>query len=334
MFVDRVTIDVQAGDGGDGCVSFRRERFVPRGGPDGGDAGKGGSVFIVAQQGVDSLSALAHRKRWKAERGRHGSGNNRHGRNGSDLWIRVPPGTIVRDTKEQFVLKDLRDDGEQFTAARGGKGGRGNASFKSSTDRAPRKSTPGEKGESRRLTLELKVIADVGLIGKPNAGKSTMLSRLSRARPEIADYPFTTKFPNLGQVQVDADRSFVMADIPGLIEGAHQGAGLGHEFLRHVERAGILVHLVESMPVDGGDPLDAYHAIHQELVRYNPALGNRPEVVVVSKAELPNANDVRNRLQEALGRDVLLVSAVTGQGLNDLVQSVASLLNQQEVPVE
>ena len=334
MFVDRVTIDVQAGDGGDGCVSFRRERFVPRGGPDGGDAGKGGSVFIVAQQGVDSLSALAHRKRWKAERGRHGSGNNRHGRNGSDLWIRVPPGTIVRDTKEQFVLKDLRDDGEQFTAARGGKGGRGNASFKSSTDRAPRKSTPGEKGESRRLTLELKVIADVGLIGKPNAGKSTMLSRLSRARPEIADYPFTTKFPNLGQVQVDADRSFVMADIPGLIEGAHQGAGLGHEFLRHVERAGILVHLVESMPVDGVDPLDAYHAIHQELVRYNPALGNRPEVVVVSKAELPNANDVRNRLQEALGREVLLVSAVTGQGLNDLVQSVASLLNQQEVPVE
>lgn len=334
MFVDRVTIDVQAGDGGDGCVSFRRERFVPRGGPDGGDAGKGGSVFIVAQQGVDSLSAVAHRKRWQAERGRHGSGSNRHGRNGSDLWIRVPPGTIVRDTKEQFVLKDLRDDGEQFTAARGGKGGRGNASFKSGTERAPRKSTPGEKGESRRLTLELKVIADVGLIGKPNAGKSTMLSRLSRARPEIADYPFTTKFPNLGQVQVDADRSFVMADIPGLIEGAHQGAGLGHKFLRHVERAGILVHLVESMPVDGGDPLDAYHAIHQELVLYNPALGKRPEVVAVSKAELPNANDVRNRLQEALGREVLLVSAVTGQGLNDLVQSVASLLNQQEVPVE
>lgn len=334
MFVDRVTIDVQAGDGGDGCVSFRRERFVPRGGPDGGDAGKGGSVFIVAHQGVDSLSALAHRKRWKAERGRHGSGNNRHGRNGSDLWIRVPPGTIVRDTKEQFVLKDLCDDGEQFTAARGGKGGRGNASFKSATDRAPRMSTPGEKGESRRLTLELKVIADVGLIGKPNAGKSTMLSRLSRARPEIANYPFTTKFPNLGQVQVDADRSFVMADIPGLIEGAHQGAGLGHEFLRHVERAGILIHLVESMPVDGGDPVDAYHAIHQELVRYNPALGNRPELVAVSKAELPNANEVRNRLQDALGREVMLVSAVTGQGLNDLVQSVARLLDHKEAPVE
>ena len=334
MFVDRVTIDVQAGDGGDGCVSFRRERFVPRGGPDGGDAGKGGSVFIVAHQGVDSLSALAHRKRWKAERGRHGSGNNRHGRNGSDLWIRVPPGTIVRDTKEQFVLKDLCDDGEQFTAARGGKGGRGNASFKSATDRAPRMSTPGEKGESRRLTLELKVIADVGLIGKPNAGKSTMLSRLSRARPEIANYPFTTKFPNLGQVQVDADRSFVMADIPGLIEGAHQGAGLGHEFLRHVERAGILIHLVESMPVDGGDPVDAYHAIHSELVRYNPALGNRPELVAVSKAELPNANEVRNRLQDALGREVMLVSAVTGQGLNDLVQSVARLLDHKEAPVE
>ena len=255
MFVDRVQIEVTAGNGGDGCCSFRRERYIPKGGPDGGDGGHGGSVIIVAVEGVDSLSALAHRRMWRAEAGRHGSGANRHGRSGKDLVIQVPPGTVVLDAEQQFVIKDLVAAGEQFVAARGGKGGKGNTHFKSATNQAPRQCTPGEEGEQRVLTLELKVIADVGLIGKPNAGKSTLLSRLSRARPEIADYPFTTKFPHLGRVQIDSDRSFVLADIPGLIEGAHSGVGLGHEFLRHVERAGILVHLVEPTPPDGSDPV-------------------------------------------------------------------------------
>jgi GTP-binding protein len=263
MFVDRVKIEVQAGNGGDGCLSFRREYRVPRGGPDGGDGGHGGSVLIVAKVGVDSLNALGQRKFWRAERGTNGSGANRHGRNGEDLVIEVPPGTVIIDAKEGYVIKDLTAEGESVIAARGGKGGYGNTHFKSSTHQAPRETTPGGEGEKRELILELKVIADVGLIGKPNAGKSTLLSRLSRARPEIAAYPFTTKHPNLGLVQIDYDRTFVLADIPGLIEGAHAGVGLGHDFLRHVERAGILVHLVECCPLDGSDPVENYHAIRR-----------------------------------------------------------------------
>ena len=327
MFVDRVTIEVAAGRGGDGCVSFRRERYVPKGGPNGGDGGAGGSVIIEARDGVDHLSALVHRKMWKAERGRHGMGSDRHGRRGKDLLIRVPPGTIVLDANQQFIIKDLVAAGDRLVAARGGKGGLGNAHFKSATNQAPRQCTPGEEGEQRRLILELKVIADVGLVGKPNAGKSTLLSRLSRARPEIADYPFTTKIPNLGRVQIDFDRSFVLADIPGLIEGAHAGVGLGHEFLRHIERAGILVHLVEPMPGDGTDPLRNYHAIRHELVQHNELLGRRPEILVVSKAELPGSDDLRRNLAADTGRTVLCISAVTGQGLNQLVAAVARMLD-------
>jgi GTPase len=330
MFVDRVEIEVQAGDGGAGCVSFRRERYVPRGGPNGGDGGDGGNVVVVAEPGVDSLVALAHRKFWRAERGTHGQGSNRHGRNGQDLTIRVPPGTVVIDAKHGFALKDLARPGEQMIAARGGRGGWGNAHFKSSTNQAPRQSTPGAEGERRRLIFELKVIADVGLIGKPNAGKSTLLSRLSRARPEIADYPFTTKHPNLGQVTIDLDRSFVMADIPGLIEGAHAGVGLGHEFLRHVERAGILVHLIEPLPMDGSDPIRNYHAIRDELRQYNEKLIRRPEIVAVTKSELPGAPEIRARLASELGREVLLVSAVTGQNLNRLTAAVVRHLDHQD----
>jgi GTPase len=315
MFVDRVEIEVQAGDGGAGCVSFRRERYVPRGGPDGGDGGSGGNVVVVAEPGVDSLVALAHRKFWRADRGTHGQGSNRHGRNGSDLTIHVPPGTVVIDAQHGFMLKDLARPGDEMIAARGGKGGWGNAHFKSSTNQTPRQCSPGEEGEHRRLIFELKVIADVGLIGKPNAGKSTLLSRLSRARPEIADYPFTTKHPNLGRVTIDLDRSFVMADIPGLIEGAHAGVGLGHEFLRHVERAGILVHLIEPSPMDGTDPIRNYHAIRDELRQYNVELVERPEIVAVTKAELPGAAEIRDQLAAELGREVLLISAVTGQNL-------------------
>ena len=329
MFVDRAEIEVNAGKGGDGCMSFRRERYVPKGGPDGGDGGDGGSVVIVAEEGVDSLSSLSHHRFWNAERGGRGRGAKCHGRNGKSLTIRVPLGTVVRDTEGDFILKDLTQEGDQLIAARGGKGGRGNTHFKSSTNRAPREWTPGKEGESRRLMLELKMIADVGLIGKPNAGKSTLLSRLSRARPEIADYPFTTKYPNLGLVQVNMDRSFVMADIPGLIEGAHQGVGLGHEFLRHVERTGVLVHLVEPEPMDGSDPIENYIAIREELSQYDQPLAERPEVIAITKAELPNAEDVQQHLVEKTGSTVHLVSAVTGAGLSVLLNAVINQLDQR-----
>jgi GTP-binding protein len=326
MFVDRVTIEVEAGRGGDGCVSFRREKYVPRGGPDGGDGGDGGSVIVVAEPGVDSLAALVHRKHWRAASGTGGSGKQMHGAKAEDLIIRVPPGTVLIDADGDYVLKDLAEPGEQVYAARGGAGGKGNARFKSSTNQAPRQFTRGGAGEKRRITFELKVIADVGLVGKPNAGKSTLLSRVSRARPEIADYPFTTKIPNLGIVQIDMDRTFVMADIPGLIEGAHAGAGLGHEFLRHVERTRVLIHLVEPAPVDGTDPLDNYRAIRRELSQYSPELAERPEIVAVSKGELPGAEDVRSRLADETGGDVLLFSSVTGQGLNALMSRTYAML--------
>jgi len=329
MFVDRVTIELQGGRGGNGCVSFRREKYVPHGGPDGGDGGDGGSVIVVAKNGVNNLAALAHHRFWRAGSGAHGSGANKQGRSAEDLVIEVPPGTLLIDAKGGFVLKDLMKDGDTVVAARGGAGGRGNTSFKSSVNRAPRDSTPGGEGERRELVLELKVIADVGLIGKPNAGKSTLLSRLTRARPQIADYPFTTKHPNLGIVTVDGDRQFVMADIPGLIEGAHTGAGLGHEFLRHIERAGILVHLVEPLPTDDSDPLENYRVIRAELEQYGHALAERPEILVVSKAELPNAEEIREQIAAESGRDVFLISAVTGQGLNELVRQIDALLTEQ-----
>ena len=335
MFVDRVKILVQAGRGGDGCKSFRREKYVPRGGPDGGNGGPGGSVKILAVEGVDSLAALSHRKHWKAPHGQRGESSNCTGAGAGDLFIQVPPGTVIYDARLGHILKDLAKDGDSVVVARGGKGGYGNLHFKTSTNRAPRDTTPGAMGEERLIVLELKVIADVGLIGKPNAGKSTMLSRVSRATPEIADYPFTTKFPNLGRVRVNLDRAFVMADIPGLIEGAHLGAGLGHEFLRHIERAGILVHLVEPAPVDGSDPLENYRVVHRELEQYDGHLAARPEIVVVTKAELPGASEVRDQLKAALGREVLLASAVTGQGLDTLLHSIVAMLAESPlVPVK
>ncbi|MBI3469500.1 MAG: Obg family GTPase CgtA, partial [Planctomycetes bacterium] len=298
--------------------------------PDGGDGGNGGSVILVAEAGVDSLDALAHRKHWAADRGEHGSGSNCHGRSAEDLALKVPPGTTVIDAEAGHIIKDLTAEREQVTVAHDGAGGKGNTRFKGATNRAPRQATPGGEGESRLLVLELKVIADVGLIGKPNAGKSTLLSRLSRARPEIAAYPFTTKYPNLGRVQVDFDRSFVMADIPGLIEGAHAGVGLGHEFLRHIQRAGILVHLVEPAATDGTDPLTNYRVVRNELAQYDPALSDRPEIIVVSKSELPGAAQVREKLAAETGQSVLAISAVTGQGLDQLVRRIAQTLVAQK----
>ena len=327
MFVDRVQIEANAGNGGNGCMSFRRERYVAKGGPDGGNGGAGGDILIVARQGVNSLVALSHRKHWRAERGVHGQGANKHGKKGSDQVIEVPVGTIVIDAENDFVIKDLTVEGESVVAARGGKGGKGNATFKSSTNQAPREWTPGDEGESKLLILELKVIADVGLIGMPNAGKSTLLSRLSRARPEIANYPFTTKYPNLGQVQVDRDRSFILADIPGLIEGAHEGVGLGHDFLKHIERSGILVHLIEPMPMDQTDPLQNYRAIRNELEKFNTQLGKRIEIVVVTKAELPSAAEVRDLLATETDKPVFLISSVTGEGLVELTRAIVQELD-------
>jgi GTP-binding protein len=332
MFVDRVKIQVEAGKGGDGCLSFRREKFVPHGGPDGGDGGDGGSVIIEARDGVNNLAALTHRFHWRAESGQAGSGSNRHGRSAEDMLLLVPPGTVIIDAAGGFIIKDLTRAGEHVTAAAAGRGGKGNLHFKSSTNRAPREWTKGQPGEIREIVLELKVIADVGLVGKPNAGKSTLLSRLSHARPQIAAYPFTTKYPNLGIVKLDAERSFVMADLPGLIEGAHDGAGLGHEFLRHIERAGILVHLVEPMPADGSDPLANYLAIRHELELHDVQLGQRPEIVAISKSELPGAEDIRQQLCEHLGRDVLAMSAVTGQGLDKLLAAITRQLDAQRTP--
>lgn len=332
MFVDRVQIEVAAGNGGQGMCSFRREKYVPLGGPDGGDGGDGGSVILKAQPGVDSLAALAHRKQWRAAHGESGGSANCQGRKAQDLVLLVPPGTMVVDESTGLVLKDLATPGDWIVAAKGGPGGWGNMHFKSSTNRAPRQTTPGVKGEIRRLQLELKVIADVGLVGKPNAGKSTLLSRLSRARPEIADYAFTTKTPILGIVDVSRDRSFVLADLPGLIEGAHAGVGLGHEFLRHVERAGLIVHVVEPMPMDGSDPLANYRAIREELSLHDASLGERPEIVVMSKGELPGAAEIRADFARAIGREVIGLSAVTGQGLDALLRAVVAELDRRKEP--
>ena len=342
MFVDRVQIELHAGKGGDGCASMRREKYVPRGGPDGGDGGHGGSLVFEAKLGVNSLAAYANRKFYHAPKGQPGQGSMRHGRKGHDQTLYVPPGTTVIDAEQGFVIKDLKQHGESFVVARGGKGGKGNAHFKSSTNQAPREFTRGEEGESRMVILELKSIADVGLVGKPNAGKSTLLGRITSARPEIADYPFTTKHPNLGIVEIDEARSFVLADIPGLIEGASDGVGLGHEFLRHVERAGLLVHLVEPDPVDDTDPLENYRSIRNELAQYDAELAERDEILAVTKCEMPASKEVADRLREETGRTVFEISAVTGAGLGELKEEIMVHVDQrrqemlsagEEVPV-
>ncbi len=328
MFVDRVEIFVKAGDGGKGMVHFRREKYVPRGGPDGGDGGDGGSIIIRAMMNADNLAPLGTKKHWKAGKGEPGSTSLCKGRSANDLLIAVPPGTIVRDRDRGNIMKDLVNLGDELTVAKGGRGGRGNKHFASSTNRTPRQFEPGIEGEERWVSLELKVIADAGLIGLPNAGKSTMLSRLSRATPEIADYPFTTKHPNLGIVTLGNDTNFVLADLPGLIEGASSGIGLGHEFLRHVERTRVLVHLVEPFPMDGSDPIHNYHMIRKELTLYTVPLDDKPEVICVTKAELTGSEEIREKLQRDLGRKVLLISSVTGKGLSEAVGTVADKIRE------
>jgi len=328
MFVDQVTIYCFAGDGGDGCLSFRRESHVPRGGPNGGDGGRGGNVVIRAARNVSSLANIAGHKHWRAGAGTHGSGNLRTGKGGDDAVVLVPPGTLVRDSDHGHLLKDLSTDSEEVIVAKGGRGGHGNKHFANATNRTPREFEPGEPGQERNVTLELKLIADVGLIGKPNAGKSTLLSRLSRATPEIADYPFTTRYPNLGLVRVGYEQQFVVADIPGLIEGAHAGVGLGHEFLKHVERTKLLVHLVEPQPMDQTDPVENYRNIRDELDLYDSTLAERPEILVVTKCELPDAQAAAELMREEFDKPVLLISSVTGKGLPVLISEILKQLSE------
>ncbi len=327
MFFDEARIYVKGGDGGNGCVSFRREKYVPLGGPDGGNGGKGGDVYLVVEPSLNTLVHFRHRVHFKAESGKHGRGKNQHGRSGKDLYIPVPPGTVVYDDETGELLADLVEPGQKARVARGGRGGRGNAAFKSPTNQAPRLAERGEPGEERWLRLELKLIADVGIVGVPNAGKSTLLSRVTAAKPKIADYPFTTLQPNLGVVQID-HRDFVLADIPGLIEGAHTGAGLGDKFLRHIERCRVLIHLLNGI---SPDPLGDWEAINQELALFNPRLARKPQIVALNKIDLPEARRRWPEVQEALrarGVEPIAISAVTGEGVPTLLRRVVELLDR------
>ena len=318
-FVDQVVIDVQAGAGGPGCVSFRREPYVPRGGPNGGDGGDGGSVVLVADENLSTLMDLRYHRRYRARRGEPGQGSDKIGAKAPDVEVRVPVGTLVYDEESGTLLADLVADGERMVAARGGKGGRGNARFKSSTNQAPRRADPGLPGEERRLRLELKLLADVGLVGFPNAGKSTLLSALTAARPKIADYPFTTLVPNLGILDLGDYRSCTMADIPGLIEGASEGKGLGHAFLRHVERTRVLVYLLDVTD----EPAERYRALRREVERYAEALGRAERIVCLSKIDLWPEDEP---LPDVHGEDVLGLSAVTRSGLDQLRSRLKSAL--------
>jgi GTP-binding protein len=332
MFVDEVEIFVKGGDGGAGCVSFRREKFVPRGGPDGGDGGDGGSIWLEADPAITTLLDYHYQRHYTAERGQHGQGGNRHGRSGADTVLKVPVGTVVTDRDTGEVLGDLTAPGQRVLAARGARGGRGNARFATSTHRAPRRADLGRPGEERWIRLELKLLADVGVIGFPNAGKSTLVSRLSAARPRIADYPFTTLAPTLGIVRAGDHRSFVIADLPGLIPGASLGKGLGHRFLRHTERARLLVHLIDLDPATGRDPVEDYRAIQAELRAYSEALAARSQIVAANKAELPGTEQRRlavERLCAAEGVAFHALSAVTGLGLAGLVRDLAERLGSE-----
>ncbi len=332
QFIDRAKIFVQGGHGGNGCVAFRREKFVPKGGPSGGNGGKGGDVILEADRNVHTLLDFKYKRHYKAERGRHGEGNKRTGRSGRDLVIKVPVGTVVRDAETGEVLGDLTEHGQRLVVAKGGKGGRGNAEFATPTRRAPDFAEPGEPGEERWIELELKLLADVGLVGFPNAGKSTFLSRVTAARPEIADYPFTTLRPILGVAKV-GDFSFVIADIPGLIEGAHAGKGLGHEFLRHVERTKLLLHLIDLTDLTR-EPKEAFEKINKELELYSPELAKKPQIVVGTKIDaLVDRSKIEElkKYFEEKGYPFFAVSAVTGEGMDELMWFVAKKLRELEV---
>jgi GTPase len=332
MFVDQAKILVRGGKGGNGCVSFRREKYVPRGGPNGGDGGDGGSVILQSDAALSTLLDLRYHAYNVAADGAHGKGKDMHGKRGEDLVIRVPLGTILKEPETDEMLWDFQYDGERFVAARGGRGGKGNARFATATRRAPRFATPGESGEERWLLVELKLLADVGLVGFPNAGKSTLIARLSAARPKIAPYPFTTLTPHLGVVQLPDYATCVIADIPGLIPGAHQGKGLGLQFLKHIERTRLLVHLLDLAATEAGRaPWQDFVALNHELACFDPALAQRPQIVVATKIDLP---EVRQRLPEvqqcfaARGHEILALSAATGEGISTLIARLAQRLQQ------
>ncbi len=341
MFVDEVDIQVTAGDGGRGCLSFRREKFIPRGGPDGGDGGNGGSIFLVASSHVNTLIKYRFHPEYRARKGSHGEGSNRTGRNGIDIELEVPTGTTVLEqiNEDYHQLVDLTKVGQRALIARGGKGGRGNARFATSTNQAPRRTEPGQPGEDRRLKLKLKLLADVGLVGFPNVGKSTLIARLSAARPKIANYPFTTLSPNLGVVTLSDDRDFVMADVPGLVKGAHRGLGLGQQFLSHLERTKVLVHIVDVSSESGRDPVDDFEIICQELELFvppsteknNDRLSERPKLVVANKIDVMDEPDRLARLSKIMAeRGILLfpVSAITGEGLSALVEALWQMIKE------
>jgi len=332
QFIDEASISVEAGKGGAGCLSFRREKYVAKGGPDGGDGGDGGSVWLVADDALNTLVDFRYQPRYRAKNGQPGSGRNKTGPAGADLLVKVPVGTTVIDESTREVLGDLLLHGARLKVAAAGYRGLGNTRFKSSTNRAPRKTTPGTPGEQRKLRLQLKLIADVGLLGLPNAGKSTLLSRVSASKPKIADYPFTTLVPSLGVVGGDSDRSLVMADIPGLIEGAAEGAGLGTRFLRHVARTRVLLHLVDVAPLDESDPLANVALIENELLSYSPAFAERPVLIALNKLDLLSEKSLaalRARFREAYpGRQILCISAVTGAGLDAMVNALQDRIAQ------
>lgn len=332
MFYDTAKIWVKAGDGGNGAVAFRREKYVPYGGPSGGDGGDGGSIILVADEGLRTLVDFRYQRHYRAERGEHGRGKDQHGAKGEDLRLRVPVGTVVKNADTGQVLADLVYPGQEVVVARGGRGGRGNARFVTSTRRAPDFAEKGEPGEELWLELELKLLADVGLVGFPNAGKSTLISRISAARPKIANYPFTTLEPHLGVVRVSEGRSFVVADIPGLIEGAHAGAGLGHQFLRHVERTRLLLHVVDAAATEGRDPVEDVKVINRELALFDPSLAAKPQILVANKIDLPEAKVHLERLRAAYEAEMYIfpISALTGEGLGPLIASVGDRLEQIE----
>lgn len=331
-FVDEVKIHVKSGDGGRGCVSFRREKFIPLGGPDGGDGGNGGSVWFSVDTGLGTLLDFRYKVHYKAGRGGHGMGSNRHGKNGEDLEIKVPPGTLVFDAESGELLADLTRNDERRCLLKGGRGGQGNARFATSTNRAPRFAQPGTPGEERTLRLELKLLADVGLVGLPNAGKSTLIAAVSAARPKIADYPFTTLVPNLGVVRWGGYKSFVMADIPGLIAGASEGHGLGARFLRHIERTDLFLHLVDLSGMQEGDPLENFATINTELKNHNPQLLAKPQFVVFTKGDIPEVREAAAELEPWFlerGYRSFVISAVTGAGVEALVTAVGTELESR-----
>lgn len=334
-FIDEASIDVIGGNGGNGSASFRREKFIPRGGPNGGDGGRGGSVWAVGDENINTLIDYRFTRKFVAPSGEHGMGSDCYGRAGKDIILRMPVGTIITDEKSGEVIADLSENGKKALVAAGGKGGLGNLHFKSPTNRAPRQFTLGEPGQARSLKLELKVLADVGLLGYPNAGKSTFITAVSNARPKIADYPFTTMSPHLGVVRIEQENSFVIADIPGLIEGAAEGAGLGHEFLRHLQRTKLLLHIIDVMPFDGEDPIEKAHALVRELGKYSDTLLAKPRWVVVNKLDLVPAEDreeLVKKLHDALcpdGRPFFAISAATREGTKEVVMAIAQFLDEQ-----